>query len=171
MISLLSIEHGYVFLGGEQLPGILKSRSVRGQIRFDEAEQDGLSGKVKDPIGWEDAACEVTLELLTDSGDSCFDKLERLNAFFQRQDSEGEPVVYRVADPHLAARGVTQVTFSGLASSDTDQDDVVLAICAFMEHNPPVLPAETRSVGGIFGASGAASTTAAVEPGLEIDLS
>ena len=57
--GMLTFDDGIVQLAGNPVPGILKSLSIAGQVRFDEAEQDGLSGKVKVPMGWTDA--DITL--------------------------------------------------------------------------------------------------------------
>jgi len=163
-MASLTWEHGEVRLAGELLPGALKHLSIRGLVRFDEAEQDGMSGKTRTPLGWEDADVVIIVDLLTDSGSTCYDKLTALDAKFRGQDDQGNPLVLDVVNAHLAARGVDQVVFSGLDSSETDQDDVIQASLSFTEYRPAVVAVEERAE------AGAAPGTAAAEPGLDKTL-
>lgn len=165
---LLSFEDGEVRLAGELLPGVLKYLSVRDQVRFDEAEQDGMSGKTKTPLGWEDAAVVVIVELLTDSSSTCYDKLAVLDAKFRGHDSKGNPLVLDVVNAHLRARGVDQVVFSGLDSSESDQDDVILVNLSFTEHRPAIVAVEERAEAGSAPAS--ASAPGQAEPALDATL-
>ncbi len=145
--GILSFSHGAVALDGRSLPGILASLSVRGQVRYDEAEQDGVSGKAKTPLGWEDDAITLVLALTTEDGSTCYDKLANINGLFVGQDSSGNPLILDVANPHMRARGVNEVVFDGLESTETEDDDVILATLRFTEHNPPVVKAERRAAG------------------------
>jgi len=144
--GILSFEYGEIRLSGTLLPGILKNLSVRGQVRFDEAEQDGLSGKVKVPMGWEDADITITVELLSDEKSNCYDKLAELNASFKGADNGANPMVYSVSNGHLTARDIDQVVFNGLESQETDEDDVMLAVLSFVEHIPVATKSEERVV-------------------------
>ena len=169
--GLLVFEDGQITLGGSLLPGVLRRLSIRGQVRFDEAEQDGLSGKVKVPMGWEDADVTAEVELLTDSTD-CYDKLAGLDATFRGYDNGGNPKVYDLVNRHTAARGIDQVVFAGLESSETDQDDVILAGLAFQEHKPAVVAVESRVAASdkAAGSGAPAADPADEEPPLQIDL-
>lgn len=144
--GILSFEHGEIRLGNVLLPGTLKSISARGQVRFDEAEQDGMSGKIKMPMGWEDSDIIISVELLSDEKSNCYDKLAELNASFKGVDNGANPVIYSVANEHLMARDITDVVFNGLESSETDEDDVILANLSFVEHIPVITKAEERTV-------------------------
>ena len=157
--GILSFEHGDVRLGNSLVPGILKSLSIAGRVRFDEAKQDTMSGKVKIPHGWEDSDIHIELELVTDdnffpenSGNkttkktTCYDKLSALSAIFRGHDNGGNPKVYDVINAHARARGIDQVVFAGLDSSETDGDDVIVASLNFVEHNPPVQKKEKQIV-------------------------
>ncbi|MDY6904081.1 MAG: hypothetical protein SWH61_05280 [Thermodesulfobacteriota bacterium] len=143
---LLTFEHGEVRLGNKVVPGVLKSQSVRGAVRFDEAKQDGLSGKARKTMGWEDADITLGLELLTDDDASCYDRLAELNAIFRAFDDDVAPRVYDVTNAHLRARGVDQVVFSGLVSNETDTDDVITCTLTFVEHIPAIANTEKRDV-------------------------
>ncbi len=156
--AVLSFAHGAIFLDGICLPGLLTSLSVRGQVRYDLAEQDGLSGKTKTPLGWEDDSIILSLALTSEDESTCYDKLRIINGWFSGQDSSGNPMVLRVANPHLLARGISEVVFDGLESSETDQDDIINASLKFSEHNPPVVKTEVRAA-----ATGAAPSTSAAE--------
>jgi hypothetical protein len=144
MSEYLSFEHGIVTLGETTVPGILKSQSIKGSVRFDEAEQDGLSGKTKIPMGFEDSDINLVVELLTDTDSDCYEKLSALNSLFKTIDEQNNPVIYKVLNPHIAARGIRQVVFSGLESSESDENDIILANISFTEHEPAVLKVEKR---------------------------
>lgn len=161
MDGYITFEHGELRLGDTLVPGVLSRLSVDGKVRFDEAEQDGLSGKVKTPMGWEDAAISVTMELLTDEESTCYDKLASLSRLYKGHDSGGNPKVYRTANTHLAARNIDEVVFDGLNSFENDQVDSITASLRFVEHNPPIQIVEKRSA-----ASTAPETTASADPGL-----
>jgi hypothetical protein len=163
--GMLVFDQGEVVLGGKRIDGILKSMSVGGAVRFDESQQDGASGKVKVPLGWNDADITITLELLTDDGGTCYDRLSRLSAVFKGYDNKSNPKIYNVRNAHLLARGVHQVVFSGLDSDESDAEDVITAKLTFVEHNPPIRKVEERQAAKA-GKSGKAptSTTSKTEP-------
>jgi hypothetical protein len=142
MDGLLNFAHGEVRLGSHTVPGILRTLRVGGKVRFDESEPDGLSGKAKTPMGWEDCAVSLGVELLTDERGTCYDKLAELDGLFRGHDNGANPRVLDVANAHLTARGIERVVFAGLDSSESDRDDVILATLHFTEHRPPVIRLE-----------------------------
>jgi hypothetical protein len=153
----LTFEDGIVRLGDQEAPGILKALSVRGQVKYDDTKMDGKSGQAKIPAGWDDADITVTLDLLTDETGTCYQKLKVLNAIFTGADPEQDtehkqtvkhsPKIYTVVNQHINARGVKRVYFSGLASSETDEDDVIQAVLTFTEKGGVAAKAETRAQG------------------------
>lgn len=159
----LDFEHGQIVLGGVLLPGVLRSQSIGAQVRFDEAEQDGVSGKKKTPLGWTDAGVSLTLDLLSDDAKDCYAKLKSLNSIFKGHDNGGNPKVYTVTNPHMLARGIDQVVFSSLESSESDQDDTIQVTLKFQEHNPPIIAVEKRA-NASDQAQGAAPAIQAKEP-------
>lgn len=142
----LTFEDGLVSLGGTQVPGIFVKCSVRGQVTYDEAEQDGLSGKVKTPTGFDDADVRITLDLLSEDGTTCYEKLTELNALFTGLDSGGNPQVYAVVNSHLLARNINEVVFEGLRSVENDRNDIIRATLTFKEHRPATQLSEARVV-------------------------
>lgn len=159
--GLLSFAHGEIRLGKNVVPGILRDMRVRGGVRFDESERDGLSGKAKTPMGWEDCAITLVVDMLTDETGSCYAKLTALDALFRGHDNGANPRVLDVANPHVTARGIERVVFSRLESAETDQDDIIMATLGFTEHRPPVIRAEQRA-----GSSQEGRPTS-TEPGLD----
>lgn len=140
----LTFADGELRLGGDLLPGILTGRTVRGMVRFDEAETDGLSGTTKTPLGWEDADIMVMLDLLSDDQSDCYTKLTSINAVFKGTDNGSNPKVFTVTDRHLRARGVDQVVFKGLDSTEDDQEDTISVVLSFVEHVPVVVRQEKQ---------------------------
>jgi len=162
MDGMLTFEHGEVRLGSQTVPGILKSMRVRGAVVFDEAEPDGMSGKTKTPKGWDDCAITLTIDLLTDDRATCYDRLAKLNALFKGYDNGANPRVLDVANPHISARGIERVVFAGLDSSESNQDDVVMASLRFTEHRPTIIRAEKRV--------GTLAVKVGIGPGLDISI-
>lgn len=160
----LVFEDGEVRLGGELLPGVLVSQTVNGVVRFDQAEQDGLSGKAKIAMGWEDSAVALTMDLLTDDVSDCYDKLLTLNRVFKGADNGANPKVYTVTGRHLRARGIDQVVFAGLDSEEDDQSDVIRATLNFVEHGPLITETEMRVAAAGTAGTGTAPAVAATGP-------
>lgn len=141
-MSLLTFEDGMVRLGDTALPGVLVSQRVTCEVRFDEQKVDGVSGKKKTPLGWEDADVVLVLDLVSDDGADCYDQLAEVNAAFRGTDRRTNPRVLEVANRHLMARGIRQVVFSRLESEERDVDDTLRVTLAFVEHRPPIVRVE-----------------------------
>ena len=118
--KMIVFEDGIISLGGEEVPGIMQSLTVDGKVRFDEQKVDGASGKKKTPQGFEDCEITVSLYLTTEDESSCYDKLQKLSAMFGKVDGKANPQIYNVANRHLLARGIRQVVFSSLQTSESD---------------------------------------------------
>jgi hypothetical protein len=141
--GLLKFGHGIISLNGVDMPGIMKSQAIKGSVRFDSAEPDGHSGTVRTPLGWEDSDITLVVELISGEqttpytgSESCYEKLARINRIFKGKDNGTNPNVYEVENPHANARDIHQVVFSGLQSTETDQDDVIQVNINFVEHLP-----------------------------------
>jgi len=161
----LTFADGEIRLGGELLPGVLVNKSVRGVVRFDEAETDGLSGTSKTPMGWNDADVMLIVNLGCDEQSDCYSKLATLNNIFKGTDNGANPKVYTVTDRHLRARGVDQVVFKALDSSEDDQSDMISAMLSFIEHVPVVVRQEKQvAVSSEVLTSTPAVATAEAEP-------
>lgn len=138
----LTFADGEVRLGNALVPGILVSQTIRGAVRFDAAEADGLSGTVKTPLGWNDADVVLTLDLICDEQSDCYDKLTAINQVFNGADNGANPKIYTVTSRHFRARGIDQLVFSGLDSAEDDQSDVIQATLSFVEHVPAIVRQE-----------------------------
>ena len=141
--GLLKFDHGIISLNGVEVPGILKNQVIKGSVRFDTADPDGHSGTVRTPLGWEDSDIVLVVELISGEqttpytgSESCHEKLARINRIFKGKDNGANPNVYEVSNPHANARGIHQVVFSGLQSTETDEDDVIEVNMSFVEHLP-----------------------------------
>ena len=141
-MNMITFEDGVVKLGETELPGILRSLSVDGKVRFDTQKVDGASGTKKTPQGFEDMEITISVYLVTDQAGSCYDKLASLAGLFRQVDSKANPQIYTVANRHLLARGVRQVCFSKLQTMESDRTDEITATLGFVEHNPPIVKTE-----------------------------
>lgn len=162
-MQYLSMEQGAVTLGGTTVPGVLQRLTVGGQVRYDEAEQDGLSGVRRTPMGWEDADITATVLLLTDEAGTCYVKARQLARLFKGHDSDGNPQVYGIANAHLAAHDVDEVVFDGLRTEESVREDAITATLRFREYTPAILAAETRT-------ASTAPATSTAEPGLSSNI-
>ena len=161
MANELKFEDGQITLGGDLLPGILVSLTVGVEIEFSSAKEDGASGKKKVALGWTDADVTVVVDLLTDDDGDCYDKLRALDRTFKGHQTGGRPQVYDVRNRHSLARGMKQIVFSRLESTETDQDDVIRCTLSFQEYIPAITKSEKES------ATSAAPKTAAKNPTLD----
>ncbi len=155
--GLLSFDDGRLTLDGKEVSGILQRISGSGKVRFDEAETDQLSGKVKTPLGWEDTEITVELCLTTEESSDCYDKLKDINAIFKGTGSNANPKIYRPLNRHIQARGVDQVVFSGLDSRESNRNDTITVTLHFIEHTPPIVAKEKRVVESDKSGSGSGS--------------
>lgn len=146
-MQYLSMEHWAMTLGNTSVPGVLQRLTVGGQVRYDEAEQDGLSGTRRIPMGWEDADITATILLTTDVAGTCYDKARALARLFKGHDGAGNPQVYGIANAHLAAHDVDEVVFDGLRTEEDTRSDAITATLRFREYTPAILAAEVRAAG------------------------
>lgn len=146
-MALLTFSDGIVKLDNKSLPGLISSQRVKASVRFDKQDLDGLSGKKKVPMGWSDADITITLDLTTEEdGSDCYEKLATLDKIFRTKDKDSVRV-FDVNNKHLMARGVRQVVFSDLESSETNADDVIQITLQFTEYEPPITKNETAAAG------------------------
>lgn len=141
-MKLLTFADGIIRLGGEALPGLLSSLSVDGKVRYDEQKVDGASGKSKTPQGWEDQTVSATLVLLTDDESDCYEKLARLAPFFRTPDEKANPQIYTLVNRQTGTRGIRQVVFDSLKSSENNRSDTITVTLGFTEHRPPIVRQE-----------------------------
>ena len=141
----LTYADGVIRLGEEELPGILSSLRIEGKVRYDEQEVDGASGAKKTPQGWEDQTVSISLILLTDDESTCYEKLEKLAPFFKAPDENSNPQIYSFVNRHGQARGLRQIIFDRLESSENSREDTIRVSLGFTEHNPPIVRTEEAS--------------------------
>ncbi len=132
----LDIEDGDLHINGTLMPGVFKNQTVNGQVRFDRTKMSGVSGTVKMDMGYDDQTVVITLELLTDDDGTCYEKLRIINDAFYEVDEVFRPLVLRVNNEHLYARGIDMVKFTNFSSQETDQEDVLLCTLSFEEYEP-----------------------------------
>ena len=144
--NLLTFEDGLITLSGDELPGILEDLQVRGAVRFDKAQKDGMSGSKKTPMGFEDSNIVIALCLLSDDESDCYAKLAIINGKFKGLDNRAAPQVYSVFNRHLEALGIEKIIFSKLDSHENDKEDSISVTLGFEEHNPPVIRRESQVI-------------------------
>jgi hypothetical protein len=147
MVGTLTLEGeaiGDVKLGDTLLPGVFQRMDIRTSLRMPEESASGRSGSTKLPQGW--AAAEVTLDLICCSDDerSAGAKLDVISQLFGAADAHGRPRIYNLVHWHCLARGIRQVVFKELSSSDDSESDLVACSLLFVQHRPPQRKVEAR---------------------------
>lgn len=141
-MNTLNVDDGTLFLSGQRVAGIVAGMRIQGQVRFDSQRIDGLSGVHRTPQGWEDSTLMLFMILLTDDQSTCYEKLRAISRLFRSTDPFANPRIFTVSNPHIAARGIRQLVFSRLESSENEQFEEIHATLAFLEHIPPVVRIE-----------------------------
>lgn len=166
MILALDTASGKVEVGGNTLPGIVQKITVFGELEYENVQQDNSSKTVKTLKGFKDAAITIDLSIVDpeDSampglGKTRYDELKKLNNIF-RCTKDGSPVVYWIGNPHLRARNISYVVFSGLQS--TEEDWGIVCSLTFVEHEKKIEKTQDKQAKNASTAS--ASTTKATPP-------
>jgi len=141
----LTFADGEVRLGNKILPGEFVSLTINGDVKFDHAERDHMSGRARIPLGWEATDIRLTLDLLTDAGTDCYAKLEMINKLFKGADKRANPKIYKVTGRHLRSRGVRDVVFAGLQSDEDNEIDIIRVTLCFLEHLPAAIKREKQA--------------------------
>ncbi len=113
-------------LGGVVLPVPPASMRIRQALKIDEIEIKGRSGKVKQPVGYEDAEISIELELCDrEEGDAVVEtareRLEQLQKLF-RSSKEALPQPLEIVSVLTEACGIRRVLFKELEVHDNELD-------------------------------------------------
>lgn len=142
MILAIDTKSGRIALDGSTLPGTVTRIYVKGALLFESTQETGSSKTEKVLTGFDDAEIAINTEILDEGNEdkSRYQLLKKLNGMFRAVEN-GSPVTYRVDNPHLAARGISQVLFNTLES--TDEDGYIACVLSFVEHEKKVAKQES----------------------------
>lgn len=146
--DLYADDPGQVKLGNVLLPGVFEGLDVEGELRIDEAEVPGQSGKKKQVQGYDDPTLVLKLRLLTDARGTALEKLKVLTGLFQAASSQPKPYVYRIVSKMTAAWGIREVIFKRLRSSDNNLDDTIRVELEFIENRAVVVQTKKVAAAG-----------------------
>ncbi len=144
----LTFEDGQVSLGGKVLPGILISQTIKGSVQFAEHKMDGCSGMVRRPKGYTNSDISLSFALTTNSDGSCYEHLATIHKIFTDTGEDKLPRVIKCVNPHANARGLYEVLFGGLVSSETDDEDVIICDMHLVENLQPRIKGEKKAAVG-----------------------
>jgi len=162
----LLFDDGTISLDREEIPAILTRMQIRNSVVFDRASVGSLSGENKTPMGFSDADVTVSMVLLTDEQATCYERLRQLNRVFTSVDDLANPRIYTIFNSHCDARNIHRVVFSGLESSETDQEDTIDVSLSFVEKQPRVVQKEISILAG----DSQQIEPSVVTPGLQISM-
>ncbi len=140
--EIITDDFGQVKLGGQLLPGVIQQIEINGGVRVDIEEVPGQSGSSKQPQGYEDAEITIRIVLPTDEQSDCYGKVAELERSFKKVDSQAKPFVFCIVNKHAAARGINQVIYRGLRTTEGNADDTITAEIALVEFKPVVVKTE-----------------------------
>lgn len=147
MILGIDSERGQVYIGDPpaHLPGIITGLTVKGSIIIDSAEAVGASGASKQMAGWEDADISLSLSVLADpaGNQSAEDRASAIIAAFKRAEN-GQPVIYRIAQPLLRSWQIRSVVMASLSTQYTTKRNEIGVEIQFIEHEPLVAITQRR---------------------------
>ena len=121
-----------VSLGGLILPVPPKAMKIKQSMKIDEIEIPGRSGKVKQPIGYEDAEITLTLEIpaIYEDGrvkDSAPERFKSIQSLF-RSSKDTKPQAVDIASTLTKTCGVKQVLIKSVEISDSTMDLVSVSL-------------------------------------------
>lgn len=128
------IESGIVKIDGQELPGVLEHLSVRHEIIIDEIRIQDRDGHLKQPAGYDEG--DVTLSLQLQDDEDPYSLIAPIQALFREPESQGKPKIHTVTNVHVNARGIHEVLFKSLETSETNRDDIIIASIALEEYVP-----------------------------------
>ncbi|MBW7997529.1 MAG: hypothetical protein FVQ81_13325 [Candidatus Glassbacteria bacterium] len=146
-------DEGEIRLDGTPLPGILQRMSIRGRLKTDQATLL-FGGEKTQPLGFQAATVFIELALPSEGGflpgseSTCYDKLAELNAVFTEVDADINAKLHRISNAQINARGIDQVWFSELESSEAHRD-VITARLVLTQKEPPDFKALRREQAAI----------------------
>jgi hypothetical protein len=119
-----------VLLGGVILPVPPKAMKIKQSMKIDEIEIPGRSGKVKQPIGYEDSEISLTLEIPAtyENGrikEKAPDRFKIIQNLF-RSNKDAKPQAVDIVSTLTEAIGINQVLIKSVEISDSTMDLVTV---------------------------------------------
>jgi len=129
---------------------------VRQEVRIDEVEAPGRSGKIKQAVGYQDSEISIGLRLYSDDdGKTALDKYAVLqDAFRKRDNADSLPRVFSIQSPLTDACRIQTVLFKGLEISDAEGTDQLEVTVSLTEFEPIEAAVDDRGGSGGGGSGG-----------------
>ena len=141
---------------------------VRQEVRIDEVEAPGRSGKIKQAVGYQDSEISIGLRLYSDDGSTgspqagktALDKYAVLqDAFRKRDNADSLPRVFSIQSPLTDACRIQTVLFKGLEISDAEGTDQLEVTVSLTEFEPIEAKVDERGSGGGSGGGSSGSSS------------
>ena len=120
---------------------------IRQEVRIDEIEIPGRSGKIKQATGYSDSEIDITLDIV-DLEDrqgiikSAYDQLSELQEAFRKKDNYKLPRIFSISSPLTDCCGIRNVLFKGLEVEDIPGDTVLKITLILTEFEPIAVQVE-----------------------------
>ncbi|MCL4190577.1 MAG: hypothetical protein KJZ87_02435 [Thermoguttaceae bacterium] len=136
-----------------EFPAPYGQMRVRQEVRIDDVEAPGRSGKIKQAVGYQDSEISIGLRLFSDDDDTALEKYAVLqDAFRKRDNADSLPRVFSIQSPLTDACRIQTVLFKGLEISDSEGTDQLEVTVSLTEFEPIEAAVDDR--GGSGGGSG-----------------
>jgi len=121
-----------VYLGGVILPVPPRSMKIKQSMKIDEIDIPGRSGRVKQPIGYEDAEISLMLEIPAtyENGrikEKAPDRFKTIQNLF-RSSKDAKPKAVDIASTLTESCGINQVLIKSVEISDSTMDLVSVSL-------------------------------------------
>lgn len=132
MILSADHENGIIKLDGVTLSGVLQSLTVNGEILIDSNNSAANNESRKVMRGYKDKTVSLSLKILPTEDKTVYDILEELENSFQDK-VDNTPKVMTITNKHIIARGIDEVLFTGLTSSEDNSTETLNVSLNFEE--------------------------------------
>jgi len=132
MVLRADTSNGIIKLGDKVLSGIFQSLSINGEILVDSNSSPTSNLPRKVMRGYKDKTISLSLLLLPTDNKTVYEHLEELELLF-RDEKNNVPKVFNIVNPHTMARNIDKVIFTGLSSSENNENNMINVSITFEE--------------------------------------
>jgi hypothetical protein len=141
-MDAVSINEGRLWIGQDEMPGIVQSVEVSSEVRTKEMSVDGGSGSANLPQGYSDAEVRIVVVLAASGGVDPEDQLRFYEQKFKATDDQVQPETFRVIHRHINARGIREMIFKRHVSREASGSNTMTVELELVEHRPAIIKKE-----------------------------
>ena len=128
-------ERGIIKIDGVLIPGHFERLVVGQEIIIDEMQVQDKDGHIKQPAGYNEGTIHIELRLIPDDGD-VNTQVASIYGMFRKVEGQIKPDIHSISNIHANSRGIRQVLFKSLESTDSIEDDSTRVTIELEEYVP-----------------------------------